>query len=220
MSPRLSAAAPVAWSRRGYYRRPIRWEEESAIPQPKHVMALKLVPRPRLAPEVRAYLARCREKLGFVPNVFRAYTLRPEKLRHFISTVHELMLGDSGLSRLEREMIAVVVSSANHCYYCLVAHGWGVRKLSGDPELETLLASNYRAAKLGRRQRAMLDFAWKLTVSPAEMGAADRRALGRAGFTDPDIFDIVDTAAFYNASNRVALALDMMPNREYQTMDR
>ena len=189
---------------------------------PKHdrVMALALPKRPRLDKEIRAYLDKCVEKLGFVPNVFRAYTLRPAKLRNFIQTTHELMLGDSGLSRLEREMIAVVVSCANHCHYCLVAHGWAVRRLSGNAELEAKLANNYRAAKLTKRQRAMLDFAWKLTLSPSVIEEDDRRALRAAGFSDKDIFDIADTAAFYNGSNRMASALEMMPNAEYYEMDR
>ena len=117
-------------------------------------------------------------------------------------------------------MIAVVVSSANHCYYCLVAHGQAVRELSGDPQLGEMMVMNYRVAELNARQRAMLDFAWKLTLTPHDVGEADREALRRAGFTDQDIFDISDTAAFFNYTNRVAHGVDMMPNPEYHAKNR
>lgn len=190
------------------------------MPQPDHVMALPLPETPDLDPDMAALFDKCVEKLGFVPNVLQAYSLRPKKLRNFAMLYNELMLGESGLSKLEREMIAVVVSSANHCYYCLVAHGQAVRKLSGDPELGEMLAMNYRAAPLEPRQRAMLDFAWKMTKEPWTMGEPDRQALRDAGFSDADIFDIADTAGFYNMSNRVASAVDMMPNREYHRLDR
>ena len=130
------------------------------------------------------------------------------------------MLGDSGLSKLEREMIAVVVSSINHCYYCLTAHGAAVRQLSGDPKLGEMMVMNFRAAKLSERQRAMLEFAVKLTEEPAGIVEADRAALRQAGFTDRDIWDIASTAAFFNMSNRVAAAVDMRPNPEYHAMAR
>jgi uncharacterized peroxidase-related enzyme len=125
------------------------------------------------------------------------------------------MLADSGLSKLEREMIAVAVSSANHCHYCLTAHGAAVRQRAGDPELGELLAQNYRAADLPPRQKAMLDFAVKLTEAPDRIEEQDRAALRRAGFADRDIWDIAAVAAFYNMSNRLAAAVDMRPNREY-----
>src|SRR4051812_9006820 len=185
------------------------------MPQPDHVMALPVPDLATLGEDLQPYFDKCVEKLGFVPNVLRAYGLRPKKLRTFIAFYNELMLGDSGLSKLEREMIAVVVSSANHCYYCLVAHGQAVRKLSGDPELGEMLVANYRVAPLGPRQRAMLDFAWKLTVTPHLMGEADRSALRAVGFGEEDIFDIADVADFFNMSNRVASATDMIPNRAY-----
>jgi uncharacterized peroxidase-related enzyme len=130
------------------------------------------------------------------------------------------MLSPSGLSKLEREMVAVVVSSANRCYYCLVAHGAAVRKLSGDPELGEMLAMNYRVAKLPARQRAMLDFAWKLTTALHLVDEADREALRAHGLTNEDIFDLAETAALFNLSNRMAAATDMMPNREYHAADR
>ncbi len=184
------------------------------------VHALKLPDQRRLDPAIKALFAKFIEKLGFVPNVFRSYTLRPGRLEHFRHYNNELMLGDSGLTRLEREMIAVVVSSVNHCHYCLVAHGAAVRVLSGDAHLGDQLAANYRTAELASRQRAMLDFAWKLSATPALIEESDRAALRRAGFSDEDIFDIGEVAAFYNASNRLASAVDARPNPEYYDMGR
>ncbi len=173
-----------------------------------------------LSGATRAYFAKCEEKLGLVPNVLLAYAFDEKKLRAFTDMYNDLMLGDSGLSKLEREMIAVAVSSVNHCYYCLTAHGAAVRQLSGDPRLGEQIAMNYRAAELSPRQKAMLDFAVKLTESPDKMDEADRQGLRDAGFTDRDIWDIASTAAFFNMSNRVAAAVDMRPNDEYHTMAR
>ena len=190
------------------------------MPQPDHVMALPVPDADGLDDDLKAHFAKCMDKLGLVPNVLRAYGLRPAKLRTFIALYNELMLGDSGLSKLEREMIAVTVSSANHCYYCLVAHGQAVRYLSGDPELGEMLAMNYRVAGLEPRHRAMLDFAWTLTTAPHTVTGADRAALGEHGFSDEDIFDICDVVGFFNMSNRVAIGVDMMPNRDYHAMDR
>src|SRR4051812_27965071 len=181
------------------------------MPQPDHVMALPVPEPDTLDDDLKTYYAKCVDKLGLVPNVLQAYSSRPEKLRTFIKLYNELMLGDSGLDKLEREMIAVVVSSANRCYYCLVAHGQAVRRLSGDPQLGEMLVMNYRVAPLAPRHRAMLDFAWKLTVTPHLMDEGDRQGLREAGFSEADIFDIADVAGFYNMSNRVASAVDMMP---------
>ena len=186
----------------------------------ERVHALRLLDQRKNPPEIRAVFARCMEKIGFVPNVLRSYTLRPRKFELFRRYNNELMLGESGLSALEREMIAVVVSCVNHCHYCLVAHGAQVRLLSGDPVLGDQLVANYRAAPLSRRQRAMLDFTWKLSESPDSVAAADRAALRKAGFSDEDIFDIAEVAGFYNMTNRLAAAVDMRPNREYYGIGR
>jgi uncharacterized peroxidase-related enzyme len=190
------------------------------VPQPDHVMALDLGTEEALDDASKAYFAKCREKLGFVPNVLLAYTLRPDKLRNFIAFHDELMLAPSGLSKLEREMVAVVVSSANRCYYCLVAHGQAVRRLSGDPQLGEMLVANYRTAPLEPRQRALLDFAWKLTTSPHEVGEDDRAALKAHGLTDADVFDLANVVGFFNMTNRVATAVDMIPNPEYHGLSR
>jgi uncharacterized peroxidase-related enzyme len=190
--------------------------------QPEAMIALQLPipPRSKLAPDMRKYFAVCDEKIGFLPNVLAAYSFDDAKLRTFIDMYNELMFADSGLSKLEREMIAVVVSSANRCYYCLTAHGQAVRAMSGDPSLGEALVMNYRVAQVTPKQRAMLDYAHKLTVTPAETGAADRQALRRAGFGDRDIWDICATTAFYNMTNRVATATDMMPNEQYHALSR
>ena len=187
----------------------------------KHkVMALDPGPPARLDADNAEYFAKCREKLGFVPNVLGAYAFDNAKLRAFILMADDLMLGDSGLSKLEREMIAVAVSSVNHCHYCLTSHGAAVRQRAGDPELGELMVQNYRAANLPARQKAMLDFSVKLTEHPAKIEEPDRQALRKAGFSDRDIWDIAAVAAFYNMSNRMASAADMRPNPEYHYMVR
>jgi uncharacterized peroxidase-related enzyme len=168
-----------------------------------------------LSSEMAAYFAKCEEKLGFVPNVLRAYAFDNAKLSAFVAMYNDLMLAPSGLSKLEREMIAVAVSAQNRCYYCLVAHGAAVRQLSGDPPLGELMAMNYRAARLSKRERVMVDFAVKLTAEPWLVEEEDRAQLRRAGFSDRDIWDIVAVAGFFNMTNRVASATDMRPNSVY-----
>lgn len=182
--------------------------------------ALDMGPDAKLEPGLQAYFDKCLEKLGFVPNVLRAYAFDNAKLKSFIDMVDDLMLADSGLSKLEREMIAVAVSAVNHCHYCLTAHGAAVRQRGKDPELGELMAQNYRAADLPKRQKAMLDFAVKLTEHPDKMEETDREALRKAGFNDRDIWDIAAVASFYNMSNRMAAATEMRPNREYHYLAR
>jgi uncharacterized peroxidase-related enzyme len=184
------------------------------------VTALAIKEEAPLTERLRSYLAKCEEKLGFVPNVLNAYGFNPVKLQAFVDMYNDLMLGDSKLSKLEREMIAVVVSSANHCYYCLVAHGAGVRQLSGNPELGEMLVANYRVAGLTPKQKAMLDFAWLLTTAPATVEDHHREELRRQGFSDRDIWDIAAVASFFNMSNRMASAVDMRPNSEYHAAAR
>jgi uncharacterized peroxidase-related enzyme len=173
-----------------------------------------------LTPAMQAYFDKCMEKLGFVPNVLKAYAFDMPKLEAFVSMYNDLMLAPSGLSKLEREMIAVAVSSQNRCYYCLTAHGAAVRGLSDDPVLGELMVMNFRAARLDRRQRAMLDFAVKLTDEPWGIEEDDRQTLRDAGFSDRDIWDIAAVAGFFNMSNRVASATDMRPNSIYHGQKR
>jgi uncharacterized peroxidase-related enzyme len=184
-----------------------------------HATALHLG-QGELSPAMQAYLAKCAEKLGFVPHVLTAYAHDNAKLEAFAAFYNELMLAPSGLSKLEREMIAVAVSSENRCYYCLAAHGAAVRQLSDDPVLGEMLVMNYRAAELAPRHRAMLDFAVKVTQTPHLVEQPDRDALAAAGFSSKDQWDIAAVAAFYNMSNRMASAVDMRPNREYHAQAR
>ena len=190
--------------------------------QPAKMIALKLPipPRRKLDPDLRKYFDLCDEKIGFLPNVLAAYSFDPTKLRAFMAMYNDLMLAPSGLSKTEREMIAVAVSAQNECVYCLTAHGAALRALTGDPALSETIAQNWRVAALPGRQRAMLGFAVKLTNQPAEIGEADRAALRDAGFTDRDIWDIAAVASFYNMSNRLAAAVEMVPNPEYHAMAR
>ena len=176
-------------------------EAGSGVPRQDdaRVMALDLPPG-TLSPAMDAYFQKCKEKLGFVPNVLLAYAFDNAKL--------------------EREMIAVVVSSQNRCYYCLTAHGAAVRVYSGDPALGEMMVMNYRAAKLTKKQRAMLDFAVKITNESWAIEEEDRESLRRIGFSDRDIWDIAAVAGFFNMSNRVASATDMRPNAVYHGQGR
>ena len=187
---------------------------------PKPIIALDLPPVEELDPDMRAYFDKCVEKLGMVPNVLTAYSFDQAKLRAFAAMYNDLMLAPSGLTKLEREMIAVVVSAENRCLYCLVAHGAAVRQLSGDPRLGEVLAFNYRAGDLDARTMAMLDFAVRLTREPWTVVDAHRDALREAGFGERDIWDIAAVTAFFNMSNRVASATDMQPNDEYHAQAR
>jgi uncharacterized peroxidase-related enzyme len=186
---------------------------------PEQPTALEL-PQDELSPGMQEYFDLCLEKLDFVPNVLRAYALDNAKLEAFVAFSDELMRAPSGLSKLEREMIAVAVSSVNRCFYCLTAHGAAVRLISGDPVLGELLVMNYRAADLSPRHRAMLDFAVKLTESPETVEESDRQRLRDAGFSDRDIWDVAAVAAFFNMTNRLASAVDMRPNAEYHSQGR
>ncbi len=192
------------------------------MPQPKHIVRISIPEVKELDKITQKYFMICEEKLGMVPNVLRAYTGNLEKFRAFTSYYNKLMLDeeDCNLTILERELIAVVVSSANRCYYCLVAHGQAVRKISGDPQLGEMMVMNYRVAELDKRTRAMLDFVWKLTKNPHDINENDRESLRQVKFLDQDIFDICDTAAFFNYTNRLAHGLDMMPNAEYHSKNR
>lgn len=182
--------------------------------------ALNLPPVDPLPEATARYFAICEEKLGMVPNVIRGYAFDIAKLDAFTAMYNDLMLAPSGLSKLEREMIAVVVSSLNRCWYCQVAHGAAVRQLSGDPALGEAMVMNWRAAPLDARQRAMLAFTEKVTLESHRIVESDRQALRDAGFSDRDIFDIASVAGFFAMSNRVASATAMQPNAEYHAMAR
>jgi uncharacterized peroxidase-related enzyme len=183
------------------------------------VTALDLPPLDPLPERTAKYFEICREKLGLVPNVLTAYAFNVEKLDAFTALYNDLMLGESGLTKLEREMIAVVVSSINRCWYCQVAHGAAVREL-GTPELGEMMVMNWRVAELDARQTAMLGFAEMVTISSARITEDDRAALRDVGFSDRDIWDIASVAGFFAMSNRVASATGMQPNSDYHTRAR
>jgi uncharacterized peroxidase-related enzyme len=178
------------------------------------------VPESDLPDDLQTYFAKCRSRLGLVPNVLRAYSFDEAKLRAFMGFYNELMLGDSGLDKLEREMIAVVVSALNRCHYCMTAHGQALRQLSGDPAFAEAVMMNYRSAPLTPRWRAMLDFAWQLTVQPDQIEEVHRLELRDAGFSERDLWDIAAVTSFFNMSNRMASATGMAPNPEYHSMSR
>ena len=184
------------------------------------VTALDLPMLDPLPERVEKYFAICQDKLGLVPNVLQAYAFDEDKLNAFSALYNDVMLADSGLTKLEREMIAVAVSAVNRCFYCLVAHGAAVRELSGDPMLGEALVMNYRVADLSARQRAMLDFSVRMTEASATIEKQHRDELRKVGFTDRDIWDIAATAGFYNMTNRMASAVDMRPNNEYHAAHR
>jgi uncharacterized peroxidase-related enzyme len=173
-----------------------------------------------LPADLQELFAKNRARPGFVPNVFQAYSLRPEALRGFIALYDALMNSESGLSKAEREMVAVAVSAENHCHYCLISHGAALRVRSKDAPLADTVAANYRAAAITPRQRAMLDYAVKLTHASATISAADLDELRTHGLSEADIFDLTQVAAFFNYSNRVASALGMRPNDEFYGMAR
>jgi uncharacterized peroxidase-related enzyme len=193
--------------------------DDAAAPAPQ-VTALNLPPADPTPDDIAAYFAKCEAKLGMVPWVLRAYAHTPDKLRAFMAMYNDLMLGDSGLTKLEREMIAVVVSAANRCHYCLVAHGAAVRQLSGHPALGEALVTNWRMADLDPRATAMLAFAEKITEASARIAEADRASLRDHGFSERDIWDIAAVAAFFNMTNRMASATAMRPNPEYHGLAR
>ena len=188
----------------------------------KEIIALKIdIPQPdQLPEETQKYLNICQEKLGLVPNVLKTYTHEMQQFNAFSQLYNAIMFADTGLTPLEREMIAVVVSSKNHCFYCLTAHGNSVREYSKDPILGELLVMNYKSADLSKRHRAMLDFASKLTTDPSNIDDTDREILRDAEFTEKEIWDIASVASFYNMTNRMASAVDMQPNDEYHFMNR
>ena len=170
--------------------------------------------------QVKNYLEIVQEKLGFIPNVLAAFAKFPKQFEGFTKLYNALMLGESGLTKLEREMIAVTVSSENHCFYCLVAHGSAVRELSNDPQLGERIAANFKSAELPKKQEELLNFTKKLTKDPSEMSENDRKKLRDVGYTDRDIWDISAIVGLFNMTNRLASATEMEPNNNYHNLAR
>src|SRR3954468_13982759 len=168
-----------------------------------------------LPAELQGLFRVARERIGFVPNVFRAYSFRPERLSAWFTHFRSVMEGTPGLGAAEREMIAVVVSMANGCLYCLVAHGAALREAWGDPVMADRITLDWRRADgLTERQRAICAFAEKLTLRPVENTREDLEALRAAGLSEPDAWDVIEVAAMYNFTNRLALATGQIRSEE------
>ena len=170
--------------------------------------------------DLQKLFGKAREKIGFVPNVFVAYMVRPTHFRLWFNHFRELMQGDSELSPAEREMISVVVSAQNHCLYCLVSHGAELRQHLNDDILGDRITFDYRRAGLTTRTMAMLDYAFKITTDPAACTESDIQRLREFDFSDEAIFDIAEIAAMFNFTNRLASATGMLPNPEYHRLGR
>lgn len=170
--------------------------------------------------DVRALWAKPLEKLGFIPNVLRVFALRPRHLVAWWNYYDELMRGDSGLTKAQREMIAVVVSATNRCHYCVVSHSAALRKLTEDPVLVDELATNHKYANVDERERTMLDYAVKLTTASETCTEDDVERLREAGWTDEDVLDIAQVTAMFNFTNRLASGLGWRPNPEYFSLGR
>lgn len=173
-----------------------------------------------LEPEVRALFEKVQARLGFVPNVFRAYAWRPERLLKWRAHYDDLMRGSDTLGAAEREMIAVAVSMANGCLYCLTSHGAMARVRLEDAVLGDRVTLDYRRAGLDDRQTAMLDYAVKITRTPGDCEETDVQRLRGLGFSLEDVWDIVEIASMFNFTNRLASATGMIPNPEYNAMGR
>lgn len=181
---------------------------------------LRVPAEEELPPAVLDLWAPSLEKLGFVPNVLRLFALRPTHLLTWSAHHDELMKGVSGLSKAEREMIAVVVSVTNECRYCIAAHSAVLRKLTKDPALADQVAADHSAAPIPARVKAALDYAIKLTREPATMTGADVQRLHDASWSDEDVMDIAEVTAMFNFTNRLASGLGWEPNPEYETLGR
>lgn len=170
--------------------------------------------------EMKNYIQVCKDKLGMVPNVILANASDNERLKTFVNFYNRLMLKKGYLTKLEREMIAVVVSSCNKCFYCLIAHGAAVRQLSKNPILGDELMINYRGADISKREKLMLDFSAKLTEAPSNVTKLDRDLLRKEKFSEEEILEIIEVASFFNMTNRIAIGTDMRPNAEYHNLAR
>jgi uncharacterized peroxidase-related enzyme len=174
----------------------------------------------RLPEDIRARILAVQEKSGFVPNVFLTLAYRPDEFRAFFAYHDALMEKDGGLTKAEREMIVVATSIVNQCQYCVVAHGAILRIRARNPQIADQIAANYRKADITPRQKAMLDFALKVSAEAHKVSDADFSELAGHGFTNDDVWDIAAIAAFFALSNRMANVTDMRPNDEFYLMGR
>ncbi|MDX6688715.1 MAG: hypothetical protein QOG15_172 [Solirubrobacteraceae bacterium] len=173
-----------------------------------------------LPESLRGLFSKSREKLGFVPNVFRAWSFRPERLSAWFTHFRSLHEPTANLGAADREMLAVVVSQANRCLYCLVAHGAALREALGDPVLGERIAFDWRRAGLDPRRMAICAYAEKLTLAPRDITRDDLGTLLEAGLTLEEAWDVAEIAAMYNLTNRMAMATNMLPNEEYAKQGR
>ncbi|PZS06683.1 MAG: alkylhydroperoxidase [Solirubrobacterales bacterium] len=173
-----------------------------------------------LPDDLRGLFAKAKERLGFVPNVFRVYSFRPRRLSAWFAHFRQLHEATEQLGAADREMIAVVVSSANGCLYCLVAHGAALREELGDPILGEHISYDWRRADLDPRRAAICAYAEKLTLRPREVTRADLQSLLDSGLSLEEAWDVAEIAAMYNLTNRMAMATNMLPNREYSAQAR
>ncbi len=194
--------------------------EPARVAETERIGWLPVPDMSELDDDIRALFDKAQARLGFVPNVFRVYAFRPEHFRRWRAHFTEVTVGESELTPAEREMISVAVSAENHCLYCLTSHGATLRQLLGDEVQGDRITLDYRRAGLDERHTAMLDYAVKITKSPVECSEADIERLRAAGFSDQAIFDIAETAAMFNFTNRLASATGMLPNREYHHLGR
>jgi uncharacterized peroxidase-related enzyme len=174
----------------------------------------------QLPDNLRKLFNKAKEKIGFTPNVFRVYSFRPERLSAWFAHYKQLHEPTENLNAAEREMIAVAVSMANQCLYCLVAHGAALREALGDPIKADRITLDYRRANLDEKMEAVLDFAVKLTELPTECSEDDIEHLKSLGLTQEEVWDVIEIAAMYNFTNRMASATGMIPNREYHALAR
>ena len=177
-------------------------------------------PLDKLPEDIRTRILAVQEKSGFVPNVFLSLAFRPDEFRAFFAYHDALMEKDGGLTKAEREMIVVATSAANQCQYCVVAHGAILRIRAKNPLIADQIAVNYRKADITPRQKAMLDFAMKVSADAQRISEEDFAALAPHGFSDDDIWDIAAISAFFALSNRMANFLNMRPNDEFYLMGR
>jgi len=173
-----------------------------------------------LPQDIAQRLAVTQEKAGFVPNVMRVLSRRPEEFSAFFAYHDALMEGPSGLSKAEREMIVVATSAINRCPYCVIAHGAILRIRAKNPKIADQVATNYKTADISSRERAILDFAVKVATASADVSDADRQAARQAGLSEEDLWDIASITAFFALSNRLASATGMRPNDEFYLMGR
>ncbi|MCB1510102.1 MAG: peroxidase-related enzyme [Hyphomicrobiaceae bacterium] len=170
--------------------------------------------------DIRTRILAVQEKAGFVPNVFLVLAHRPDEFRAFFAYHDALMEKDGGLTKAEREMIVVATSSDNRCQYCVIAHGAVLRIRAKNPLVADQIAINYLKADITARQKAMLDFAMKVSKASGEIDDEDLGAMRAHGFSDDDIWDIAAITAFFGLSNRMASFTSMRPNEEFYTMGR